>query len=178
MRRKYASKLCCHDNYSLPCLVRTLTIILSHHNYPPFLSQISRVAIPLWVLSRATAFPLILGVRTAKTQISLRISEGWSESSLSAWRRFGSLAYHWVRCEDSDQTARMRRLIWVFAGRICNLVGTAVSRLICNASAYAVSLKLRGWYLSELWSELQLMIREKNAKLADNLSGEAISDWF
>ena len=31
--------------------------------------------------------------------------------------------------EDSDQTARMRRLIWVFDGHTCNLVGNAVPRL-------------------------------------------------
>ena len=37
----------------------------------------------------------------------------WSESSLSAWRKFGSLASHWAHSEDSDQTGR----IWVFAGR-------------------------------------------------------------
>ena len=41
----------------------------------------------------------------------------WSESSLSAWRKFGSIATHWVHSEDSDQTGRMPRLIWVFAGR-------------------------------------------------------------
>ena len=41
----------------------------------------------------------------------------WSESLLSAWRKLGSLATHWARSEDSDQTGRMPRLIWVFAGR-------------------------------------------------------------
>ena len=41
----------------------------------------------------------------------------WSESSLSACRKLGSLATHWAHTEDSDQTGRMPRLIWVFAGR-------------------------------------------------------------
>ena len=41
----------------------------------------------------------------------------WSESSLSAWRKLRSLATHWAHSEDSDQTGRMPRLIWVFAGR-------------------------------------------------------------
>ena len=41
----------------------------------------------------------------------------WSESSLSAWRKLGSLATHWAHSEDSDQTGRMPRPIWVFAGR-------------------------------------------------------------
>ena len=35
-----------------------------------------------------------------------------------------------VPCVDSDQTVWMRSLIWVFAGRTCNLVGSAVPRLI------------------------------------------------
>ena len=39
------------------------------------------------------------------------------QSSLSAWRKLGSLATHWAHSEDSDQTGRMPRLIWVFAGR-------------------------------------------------------------
>ena len=55
-------------------------------------------------------------VRPTKTQISLGIRPVWSESSLSAWRKLGSLATHWAHNEDSDQTGRMPWLIWVFAG--------------------------------------------------------------
>ena len=55
-------------------------------------------------------------VQPAKAQISLGIRPVWSESSLSAWRNLGSLATHWVHSEDSDQTGRIPRLIWVFAG--------------------------------------------------------------
>ena len=58
-----------------------------------------------------------MAVRPAKTQISLSIRPVWSESSLSAWRSIRSLATHWAHSEDSDQTGRMPRLIWVFAGR-------------------------------------------------------------
>ena len=35
-------------------------------------------------------------VRPAKTQISLGIRSAWSESSLSAWRKLGSLATNWL----------------------------------------------------------------------------------
>ena len=52
-----------------------------------------------------------------RSQISLGICPVWSKSSLSAWRKLGSWATHWVHSEDSDQTGRMPRLIWVFAGR-------------------------------------------------------------
>ena len=71
-----------------------------------------------------------MSVHPAKTQISLGICPVWSESSLSAWRKLGSLATHWAHSEDSDQTGRMPRLIWVFAGRIGHFVGFVVRRLI------------------------------------------------
>ena len=57
-----------------------------------------------------------MSVHPAKTQISLGVRPVWSESSLSAWRNLGPLATHWAHSEDSDQTGRMPRLIWVFAG--------------------------------------------------------------
>ena len=66
----------------------------------------------------------------------MRIRPVWSESSLYAWRRLGSLAIHWAHREDSDQTGRMPRLIWVFAGRTVILLvlswgGLFVSSLCC-----------------------------------------------
>ena len=41
-------------------------------------------------------------VRPVKTQISLGICPVRSESLLSAWRKLGSLATHWVHSKDSD----------------------------------------------------------------------------
>ena len=61
-------------------------------------------------------------VRPAKTQINLGIRPVWPESSLSAWRKLGSLAIHWAHSEDSDQTRRMPRLIWIVPGRIVILL--------------------------------------------------------
>ena len=61
-------------------------------------------------------------VRPAKTQISLGIRPVWSVSSLSARRELRSLAAHWAHSEDSDQTGRMSRLIWVFAWRTATLL--------------------------------------------------------
>ena len=58
-------------------------------------------------------------MRPTKTQICKRNRAVWSESSLSTWRVFASLAIQNVPSKDSDQTARMRRLIWIFAGRTC-----------------------------------------------------------
>ena len=63
-----------------------------------------------------------------------RLRSAWAsaqsdQSSLSAWRKLGSLASHWAHSEDSDQTGRMPRLIWVFAGRTCHFVGVVMRRL-------------------------------------------------
>ena len=68
-------------------------------------------------LSHLMTKPTKWHVRPAKTQISLGIHPVWSESSMSACRKLGSPATHWAHSEDSDQTGRMPRLIWVFAGR-------------------------------------------------------------
>ena len=47
-----------------------------------------------------------------------RLRSAWA----SAWRNLGPLATHWAHSEDSDQTGRMPRLIWVFAGRTLTLL--------------------------------------------------------
>ena len=61
-------------------------------------------------------------VRLVKIQISLRIRAVWSESSLGAyWTAKGAKFLH-ANNEDFNQTARMRRLIWVFVGRTCEKV--------------------------------------------------------
>ena len=66
-------------------------------------------------------------VRPAKTQISLGIRPVWSESSLcTQWVAKDRRFFH-ADSEDSDQTGRMPRLIWVFTGRTLILL---VLRLI------------------------------------------------
>ena len=60
-------------------------------------------------------------VRPAKTQISLGIRPVWSESSLCAQWVAKDLSFLHADSEDSDQTGRMPRLIWVFAGRTATL---------------------------------------------------------
>ena len=58
-----------------------------------------------------------MSVRPAKTPISLGIRPVWSESSLcTQWVAKDPMFLH-AGSEDSDQTGRMPRLIWVFAGR-------------------------------------------------------------
>ena len=59
----------------------------------------------------------------AKTQISLGIHPDWSESLLCAQWVAKDPSFLQADSEDSDQTERMPRLIWVFTGCICHFVG-------------------------------------------------------
>ena len=77
-----------------------------------------------------------VSVRPAKTQISLGIRPVWSESSLCAqWEAKDPRFLH-ADSEDSDQTGRMPRLIWVFAGR--TLTSLVLSCCGSNVSDLAV----------------------------------------
>ena len=80
-------------------------------------------------MSHLVTKPTKWHVHPVKTQIGLGIQPVWSETSLSVWRKLGSLATHWPHSEDSDQTVRMPRLIRVFAGRTCHFVGFVMRRL-------------------------------------------------
>ena len=71
-------------------------------------------------------------VHPAKTQISLGIRPVWSESSLSTQWVAKDPSFLHADSEDSDQTGRMPRLIWIFAERTCLFVGFVMRWLICN----------------------------------------------
>ena len=68
-------------------------------------------------------------VRPAKTQISLGIRPVWSESLLCTQWVAKDPSFLHANSEDSDQTGRMPRLIWVFAGRTYHFVGFVMRRL-------------------------------------------------
>ena len=89
-------------------------------------------------MSRSITKPTQWPLRPVKTRISLGIRPVWSESSLSAWRKLGSLATQWVHSEDSDQTGRIPRLIWVFAGHTGHFVGFVTRRteIKCERNIY------------------------------------------
>ena len=70
----------------------------------------------------------------AKTQINLGIRPVWSESSLCAQWVAKDPSFLHADSEDSDQTGRMPRLIWVFAGGTCHFVGFVTRWLICKLS--------------------------------------------
>ena len=68
-------------------------------------------------------------VHPAKTQISLGVRPVWSVSSLCAPRVAKGPSFLHADSEDSDQTGRMPRLIWVFAGRTSHFVVFVMMRL-------------------------------------------------
>ena len=74
-------------------------------------------------MRRLVTKPTKWHVRPAKTQISLGIRPVWSEPSLCAQLVAKDPSFLDADSGDSDQTGRMPRLIWVFAGRTCHFIG-------------------------------------------------------
>ena len=66
-------------------------------------------------------------VRHAETHISLSLIS--SDTSMCAKRAAYDLKYFHADSKDSAQTRRMPRLIRIFVGRLCYLVGFVLSRL-------------------------------------------------
>ena len=92
--------------------------------------------------------PTKLHVRPAKTQISLGIRPVWSEPSLyTQWVAKDTSFLH-ADSEDSDQTGRMPRLIWVFAGffYIIILSGLWITRTLIRLCICA------GWFTPVLFA--------------------------
>ena len=100
------------------------------HMSPQYAPDICMVSVPKWSGTCPTYFIFEprhdktnkMSVHLAKTQISLGISPVWSESSLCAQRVAKDPSFLHADSEDSDQTGRMPRLIWVFAGRTTTLL--------------------------------------------------------
>ena len=86
-----------------------------------------------WKYELLMTKPTKMTVRPAKTQISLGIRPVWAESSTSAQWVAKDTSFLNADSKDSDQTGRMPRLIWVFAGRTVILLvlsrGAQLSRL-------------------------------------------------
>ena len=109
------------------------------------------------IMSRRMTEPTKWPVRPAKTQISLGICSVWSEPSLFAWRRFGSLATHKAHREDSDQIGWMPRLNWVFAGR-------TLFCWFCHAAAQMASLYYLDFLQASFYWDNVLLVWKKTLK--------------
>ena len=82
----------------------------------------------------------------------------WSESSLCAQRVAKDPSFLNADREDSDQTGRMPRLIWVFAGRTCHFVCFVTRRLICLFKITLSCLAFHNFYLCKQWRSLSDII--------------------
>ena len=71
-----------------------------------------------------------LGMRPAKIHFSLRIRAVWSESSLVTFWTAKDVKFLHADNKDSNQTVRIRRLIWVFVGRTSQKVRFLTLRFI------------------------------------------------
>ena len=87
-----------------------------------------------------------VAVRPAKTQISLGIRPVWSESSLSAWRKLGSLATRWAHSADWSDWADAQADLSLRWAHI-HFVGFVMSRLKCNhkGSLWFIWSKIYDW---------------------------------
>ena len=86
-------------------------------------------------------------VRPAKTQISLGIRPVWSESSLCAQCVGKDPSFLHADSEDSDQTGRMPRLIWVLAGRTVTLLVLSCRGSFVQLHAQSIHSKILKKYL-------------------------------
>ena len=126
--------------------------------------------------------PTKWSVRPAKTQISLGIPSVWSESSLSAWWNIGSLASHWALSEDSDQTGRMPKLIWVLTwrtGHFCRTcfsmgdLGVQISVRLSVRSSVRPFVRPSTFTLGVLWAQFLLQF------CTDHLETlQVFSSWY
>ena len=102
-------------------------------------------------------------VRSAKTRISLGIRPVWSESSLSAWRKLGSIVGYPLSAQQRlCQIGWMPRLIWVFAGRTATLL--VLSHVFINIWMNAIPalvFRFAGWQILYLKKLLLIFIYEK-----------------
>ena len=94
-----------------------------------------------------------MSVRPATTQISLGIRLVWSESSQWAqWLAEDPRFLH-ADSEDSDQTGRMPRMIWVFAGRTAILLvlscrgSIMVVYIFSSAAVSRINIYILFWYI-------------------------------
>ena len=145
-----AGRLCDYWHNLMGCLISENTILTGFEVFRNLFDTYTEQPLPYGRVITSTPFHTCCGeqtssfpyepphdktnkttVRSANTQISLGIRPVRSVSLLCAQWLAKDLSFHHADNEDSDQTGRMPRLIWVFAGRTCHFVGFVMRRLIC-----------------------------------------------
>ena len=161
------------DQYSL-CAQRVAEDLSFLHADSEDPDQTGRIPRLIWVFAGRTVTLLVLSWRSLSAEFypmidvnvwkqmsrdmtkptkwlcaQRRLRSAWApslmKSSLSAWRKLGSLATYWAYSEGSDQTGRMPRLILVFAGRtlILLVLSCRGSNLDCYKLVFGLALTYR-----------------------------------
>ena len=97
-------------------------------------------------MTKSTKWP----VSPTKTQISLGIRPVWSESSLSAWRKLGSLATHWAHSEDWSD--------WVDAHAGLSSLGTQSFCWFCHEATHVIVWVLVG--LNNIYLVIEIHVQK------------------
>ena len=108
--------------------------------------------------------PIKWHICPAKTQISLGIRPDWSESSLSAWRKVGSLATHWAHSEDWSDWADAQAdlsLRWAHT----HFVGFVMSRPICTLNTITFASEVKYPYMPVRTEPLQQNLKQTSKTL-------------
>ena len=94
-------------------------------------------------------------------QVSLGIRPVWTYSSLCTQWVAKDPSFLHADSKDSEQTGRMPRLIWVFAGRTCHFVGFVMRRLkdLWSTSLFSLKKYTAGKRLSIFWFSFKLRIQ-------------------
>ena len=123
----------CRPHFLPNCVYITKTNL---YNFDPFIPHFYTVklgftGVYIIFLTRSSAQKrrLWVLVRTASSTHNPCFEQKYEKYQLA-------LAPYRIPCEDSDQTARKHRLIWVFAERKFHLVENAVPRLISFIAAH------------------------------------------
>ena len=134
------------------------------------------VIVILYYMSRGQAISTISHMHPAKPQISLRIRAVWSESLLTALRYFGSWAIHRTYSFDSDQTAQMDRLIWIFPWRTWKGCSPAQIGTMANILAGTWNKRPMG-HDSLIWYKQLLHVCEWHATSASIATATTTQIW-
>ena len=112
-------------------------------------------------------------VRPVKTQISLGIRPVWSESSLCAQCVAKDRKFLHADSEDSNQTGRMPRLIYIFAGRTATLLVLSCRGSFCIFLFFLFFSNQNLWFDQRRWvieALISAQLRMKRAKIPEEFT--------
>ena len=153
--RSWNSIVVIHDHWIFICFEQKFDFLLSQYRMSLVIIKIYQLSYHLVLFIYEPQHDLTKWhVRPAKTQISLGIRPVWSESSLSAWRKLGSLATHWAHSEDSDWVDAQADLSlrWAHSHFVCFVMRRLIRFLLYTHSLTLIgSIKILTYRIRGSW---------------------------